>query len=108
MPGEGGAVVTDDPETARRVRMLRNHGQDGIQRFVHHCSGYNSRFDEVMAKTGLKHSAIYARMSQGTFPKPVPLGPKARGWLLDEVDEWIANRVAERDQQREERAPAAA
>ena len=66
------------------------------------------RFDEVMAKTGLKHSAIYTRMSHGTFPKPVPLGPKARGWLLEEVDEWIANRVAERDQQSENRAQAVA
>ncbi|WP_055482360.1 DegT/DnrJ/EryC1/StrS family aminotransferase [Sphaerimonospora mesophila] len=49
MPGEGGVVVTDDAETARRVRMLRNHGQDGVHRFVHHAIGYNSRFDEVMA-----------------------------------------------------------
>ncbi|MGQ0838220.1 DegT/DnrJ/EryC1/StrS family aminotransferase [Actinokineospora sp.] len=47
--GEGGAVVTDDPEIGRVVRMLRNHGQDGTQRFVHHLVGYNSRFDEIMA-----------------------------------------------------------
>lgn len=49
MPGEGGMVVTDDPELARDVRMLRNHGQDGVHRFVHHRIGLNSRFDEVMA-----------------------------------------------------------
>lgn len=49
MPGEGGAVVTDDPELAAAVRMLRNHGQDGRQRFVHHRIGYNSRFDEIQA-----------------------------------------------------------
>jgi dTDP-4-amino-4,6-dideoxygalactose transaminase len=49
MPGEGGAVVTDDPELADAVRMLRNHGQDGRQRFVHHRIGYNSRFDEIQA-----------------------------------------------------------
>ncbi|WP_406409227.1 aminotransferase class I/II-fold pyridoxal phosphate-dependent enzyme [Streptomyces halstedii] len=49
MPGEGGAVVTRDAELARRVRMLRNHGQDGRQRFVHHVIGRNSRFDEVQA-----------------------------------------------------------
>ncbi|GLW95814.1 DegT/DnrJ/EryC1/StrS family aminotransferase [Actinokineospora globicatena] len=47
--GEGGAVVTDDPELGRMVRMLRNHGQDGQTRFVHHVVGHNSRFDEVMA-----------------------------------------------------------
>ncbi|PPK64071.1 DegT/DnrJ/EryC1/StrS family aminotransferase [Actinokineospora auranticolor] len=47
--GEGGAVVTDDEELAHRVRLLRNHGQDGRTRFLHHVVGYNSRFDEVMA-----------------------------------------------------------
>ncbi|MER6610752.1 DegT/DnrJ/EryC1/StrS family aminotransferase [Streptomyces sp. NPDC000927] len=49
MPGEGGAVVTRDSRLAARVRMLRNHGQDGRQRFVHHLVGRNSRFDEVQA-----------------------------------------------------------
>jgi dTDP-4-amino-4,6-dideoxygalactose transaminase len=49
MPGEGGAVVTDDAELAATVAMLRNHGQDGRQRFVHHLIGYNSRFDEIQA-----------------------------------------------------------
>lgn len=49
MPGEGGVVVTDDDEIATAVRMLRNHGQDGRRRFVHHRIGCNSRFDELMA-----------------------------------------------------------
>ncbi|MEU8796402.1 DegT/DnrJ/EryC1/StrS family aminotransferase [Spirillospora sp. NPDC048819] len=49
MPGEGGMVVTDDTDLAGDVRMLRNHGQDGVHRFVHHRIGHNSRFDEVMA-----------------------------------------------------------
>ncbi|MGH8878101.1 MAG: DegT/DnrJ/EryC1/StrS family aminotransferase, partial [Stackebrandtia sp.] len=48
-PGEGGVVVTEDPELARTVRMLRNHGQDGVHRFRHHVIGYNSRFDETLA-----------------------------------------------------------
>jgi len=47
--GEGGAVVTDDPDLGRAVRMLRNHGQDGKTRFLHHRIGHNSRFDEVLA-----------------------------------------------------------
>ncbi|MEU9017192.1 DegT/DnrJ/EryC1/StrS family aminotransferase [Actinomadura sp. NPDC048394] len=49
MPGEGGVVITDDGRLAVDVRMLRNHGQDGARRFVHHRIGHNSRFDEVMA-----------------------------------------------------------
>lgn len=55
--GEGGAVVTDDPEIGQRVRMLRNHGQDGRQRFVHHLVGFNSRFDEIMAEFQLHRLA---------------------------------------------------
>ncbi|MCT2585547.1 DegT/DnrJ/EryC1/StrS family aminotransferase [Actinophytocola gossypii] len=49
MPGEGGAVVTRDADLATTVRMLRNHGQDGHRRFVHHLVGHNSRFDELQA-----------------------------------------------------------
>jgi dTDP-4-amino-4,6-dideoxygalactose transaminase len=47
--GEGGVILTDDPVLARDCRMLRNHGQDGVHRFLHHRIGYNSRFDEVIA-----------------------------------------------------------
>lgn len=47
--GEGGAVVTRDPELGHVVRMLRNHGQDGRTRFRHHHIGHNSRFDELTA-----------------------------------------------------------
>ncbi|MCS7479194.1 DegT/DnrJ/EryC1/StrS family aminotransferase [Umezawaea endophytica] len=54
MPGEGGMVVTNDPELGRVVRMLRNHGQDGRTRFLHHRVGVNSRFDEVMAAFQLR------------------------------------------------------
>jgi dTDP-4-amino-4,6-dideoxygalactose transaminase len=49
MPGEGAAVVTRDAEIGRIVRMLRNHGQESGQRFLHHRVGYNSRFDEIQA-----------------------------------------------------------
>jgi prophage regulatory protein len=55
------------------------------------------RLPEVQAKTGLKHSAIYERINDGTFPKPVPLGTKARGFIESEVDDWIRKRLAERD-----------
>lgn len=31
-------------------------------------------------------------MSNGTFPPPIQLGPRAVGWLEHEIDEWIASR----------------
>ena len=46
---DGGFVVTDDAAMASTVRMLRNHGQDGKTRFLHHRVGYNARMDEVNA-----------------------------------------------------------
>jgi dTDP-3-amino-3,4,6-trideoxy-alpha-D-glucose transaminase len=45
--GEAGAVTTDDPEIDRRLRMLRNYGQQ--QRYVHEIVGVNSRLDELQA-----------------------------------------------------------
>ncbi|MAT92859.1 MAG: DNA-binding protein [Halioglobus sp.] len=48
------------------------------------------RRPEVQQMTGLCCSAIYARMEQGTFPKPVKLGPQAVGWKLSDVQAWIA------------------
>jgi dTDP-4-amino-4,6-dideoxygalactose transaminase len=47
--GEGGMILTDDDDLATACRMLRNHGQDGITRFLSHRIGQNSRFDEVLA-----------------------------------------------------------
>lgn len=55
------------------------------------------RLPAVQDKTGLKHSEIYDRIKLGTFPRQVPLGPKAVGWLEHEIDAWIEERAAERD-----------
>jgi prophage regulatory protein len=55
------------------------------------------RLPEVQKRTGKKHASIYAAIAAGTFPAPIPLGPKAVGWLSEEIDAWIAARIAERD-----------
>src|ERR671919_1706148 len=55
------------------------------------------RLPKLEDKVGLKHSAIYEKIDQGEFPRQVPLGPKAVGWLEDEVNAWIAARKSERD-----------
>lgn len=41
--GEAGAVVTADPEYARRIRLLRNWGQ--TRRYEHAMRGYNYRME---------------------------------------------------------------
>jgi len=53
---------------------------------------------EVERRIGLSRSAIYRRIADGTFCKPVPLGAgKAVGWVESEVDAWLAACVARRD-----------
>jgi dTDP-4-amino-4,6-dideoxygalactose transaminase len=43
--GEGGAVVTNDAEVARRVRLLRDHGSE--QKYRHEVVGYNFRLEGI-------------------------------------------------------------
>jgi dTDP-4-amino-4,6-dideoxygalactose transaminase len=45
--GEGGAVTTNDPEMARTIRMLRDHGQP--RKYYHDIEGYNGRLDAIQA-----------------------------------------------------------
>ncbi len=52
---------------------------------------------EVQARICLSKSTLYRLISAGQFPRPVPLGIRARGWPEDEVDDWLEARRAERD-----------
>ena len=52
------------------------------------------RRKQVEARTGLARSTIYHYIKAGTFPRPVPLGPRAVGWIESDVSNWIAERVA--------------
>jgi dTDP-4-amino-4,6-dideoxygalactose transaminase len=45
--GDAGAVTTNDPDLADRVRKLRNYGSK--VKYDHACQGYNSRLDELQA-----------------------------------------------------------
>jgi dTDP-4-amino-4,6-dideoxygalactose transaminase len=54
--GEAGAVTTNDAEMARKMRMLRDHGQS--QKYYHDMEGYNGRLDAIQAgllSVKLKH-----------------------------------------------------
>jgi dTDP-4-amino-4,6-dideoxygalactose transaminase len=45
--GDAGAAVTADEGLARRMRMLRDHGQS--RKYVHDIEGYNGRLDAMQA-----------------------------------------------------------
>jgi dTDP-4-amino-4,6-dideoxygalactose transaminase len=45
--GEAGAVTTDDPDVARKIKMIRDHGQ--VRKYAHDLEGYNGRLDAIQA-----------------------------------------------------------
>ena len=49
--GEAGAATTNDENLARKMRMLRDHGQ--AKKYYHDMEGYNGRLDSIQA--GLLH-----------------------------------------------------
>src|SRR6185369_6000301 len=54
--GEAGAVTTNDPELAKMIRKLRDHGQ--ARKYYHDVEGYNGRLDAIQAgllSVKLKH-----------------------------------------------------
>ena len=76
--GEGGAVVTNNAEHARRIRMLRNWG--GERRYEHLIKGFNNRMDgiqgailrvklrhlEAWTEARVRHAAEYTRRLEGS------------------------------------------
>jgi dTDP-4-amino-4,6-dideoxygalactose transaminase len=50
--GEGGMVVTNDPQVARRARLLVNVGRDG-EHYHYETVGYNFRMSNLAAAMGL-------------------------------------------------------
>lgn len=45
--GDGGAITTNDPDLARKCRMIANHGR--IDKYDHQFEGRNSRLDSLQA-----------------------------------------------------------
>jgi prophage regulatory protein len=52
------------------------------------------RLPQVKETTGLSKSTIYARISEGTFPKQVSLGPRLVVWVESDIQNWISEQVS--------------
>jgi len=58
---DGGAVLTNSKRLADKIRMLRNHGSDPKNKYLHRYIGKNSRLDEAQAKL------LRRRLKKGVF-----------------------------------------
>jgi len=86
--GEGGAVVTDDPEVAARIRSLRDHAQVG--RHNHVEVGFNARMDGLQGavlsvklkylddwndsrrKAAARYEQLFANVDGVVIPSSIP------------------------------------
>ncbi|HEY1262125.1 MAG TPA: DegT/DnrJ/EryC1/StrS family aminotransferase [Terriglobales bacterium] len=85
--GEAGAVTTNDEAIAKKIRMIRDHGQS--KKYYHDIEGYNGRLDTIQAgllSVKLKHLAgwnekrralakEYGRLFQGVQEVIAPQEP---------------------------------
>ncbi|HEJ9799519.1 TPA: AlpA family transcriptional regulator [Proteus mirabilis] len=53
------------------------------------------RLPEVQRRTGYSKAWIYRLIDNGKFPKQIKLGTRAIAFIESEIDEWIANKIAE-------------
>ncbi len=100
--GEGGAVVTDDPEVARTLRLLRDHGSE--RKYRHEIVGYNFRLEGIQgAVLGVKlrhldkwnalrreHAARYGELLSGsrlTLPRELPCAEHVYHLYVVQADE---------------------
>ncbi|MDT4952919.1 MAG: hypothetical protein QOJ02_1057 [Acidobacteriota bacterium] len=85
--GEGGAVVTNDEEVARSVRLLRDHGSE--RKYTHKIIGYNFRLEGIQGavlnvklrhldrwnQLRREHAARYTELLRGSglkLPREMP------------------------------------
>jgi dTDP-4-amino-4,6-dideoxygalactose transaminase len=114
--GDGGAVMTNIPAIAEKIRMIANHGQR--KKYYHEVVGCNSRLDTLQAailNVKLPHLTDYldARKSAGAFyqkalkdfaygtlPTALPSAPptynqftlKIKDGLRDQLKEYLAQK----------------
>ncbi len=115
--GDAGLVVSNDAETAGRMRRLRNHGSP--RRYLHEEMGWNCRLDAIQAailrvklphvekwnRQRAQHAATYDRLltQAGLFTPTAdsPVRPIARAPLAHHVYHQYVIRARRRDELRQ-------
>ncbi len=55
------------------------------------------RLPEVKNATALSRSSVYRLMEAGAFPASVQISARSIGWVEEEVQNWIQQRIADRE-----------
>lgn len=53
------------------------------------------RLPAVRQRTGLGRSTIYSRIALGKFPRPIRLSERCVGWLENDIEAWLDERMTE-------------
>jgi len=56
------------------------------------------KLNRVIEITALARSTIYQYVAEKRFPAPIKIGERSSGWILSEVENWLSDRISERDQ----------
>lgn len=51
------------------------------------------KLPEICEITASSSSTIYLWVAQGKFPKPIKLGARSSGWVIEEVEIWLKERI---------------
>ena len=56
-------------------------------------------YPELKAKKGISYTRrhLKRKCDAGTFPKPIPVSDRRIAWIEEEIDGWLASRIAARD-----------
>ncbi|USQ96722.1 helix-turn-helix transcriptional regulator [Caulobacter sp. RL271] len=49
------------------------------------------RLKTVLARTGLSRSTLYRKISEGTFPRQIPISVHGAGWRESAINRWISD-----------------
>ncbi|WP_081851258.1 AlpA family transcriptional regulator [Bradyrhizobium sp. URHD0069] len=55
------------------------------------------RVRKVVEMVGFSKTTLYARLKNGTFPKPVILGPQTVAFVESDVLDWMRRQVAQQN-----------
>jgi dTDP-4-amino-4,6-dideoxygalactose transaminase len=86
--GEAGAITTNDEGMARRMKMIRDHGQ--AKKYYHDMEGYNGRLDSIQAgwlSVKLRHLADWNESRRSLAHRYHRLLAEAKELVVTPVEE---------------------